>query len=492
MLGAGSLARRVRGHMRAVKIVRHIFGLIIAILGWACCSSAALAAEPRKDTESAKSTPSSELQVRILEPAEGATIRSPQFSVRVAVRRPKSAAAGLPQVTLQMAREGVEQNRGLAITSDTPASIAEDGQELIYQITAQSPHQDFTLIAKAKTPLLSSDSASIHLHWDGNKQNKQDIPFAKPKLYVLSVGISNYKDQSLQLTYPSKDAADVTVAFKRQHGQLYRDVETKLLVDSEATKANILDGLEWLQQQTTARDVAILFLAGHGINEASTGRYHYLPYDAEPRSIKRTMLSQEDIQSTLRSISGKVLLFLDTCHSGNVLNQTTNRGAPDASTFITELMTSENGIVVFAASTGRQASKESTKWDNGAFTRALLEALHGAAAFVKGRPITVTMLDLYLSERVKILTEGSQSPTTSKPSTLPDFPVIMPGESVDSGSDINFSILSTKSSTPVYKSWWFWTSVGVAAAGVALGLGLGLAARGPDLTGTTDIRPFGG
>jgi len=35
----------------------------------------------------------------------------------------------------------------------------------------------------------------------------------------------------------------------------------------------------------------------------------------------------------------------------------------------------------------------------------------------------VNMLDLYISERVKELTEGQQTPTTVKPPNVPDFPV---------------------------------------------------------------------
>lgn len=33
------------------------------------------------------------------------------------------------------------------------------------------------------------------------------------------------------------------------------------------------------------------------------------------------------------------------------------------------------------------------------------------------------MLDLYISERVKALTAGRQTPTTAKPATIPDFPI---------------------------------------------------------------------
>jgi hypothetical protein len=35
------------------------------------------------------------------------------------------------------------------------------------------------------------------------------------------------------------------------------------------------------------------------------------------------------------------------------------------------------------------------------------------------------MLDLYVSNRVKELTHGEQTPTTAKPQTVPDFPVAL-------------------------------------------------------------------
>jgi hypothetical protein len=35
------------------------------------------------------------------------------------------------------------------------------------------------------------------------------------------------------------------------------------------------------------------------------------------------------------------------------------------------------------------------------------------------------MLDLYVSERVKELTQGQQTPTTAKPPNVSDFPVAL-------------------------------------------------------------------
>ena len=80
-------------------------------------------------------------------------------------------------------------------------------------------------------------------------------------------------------------------------------------------------------------------------------------------------------------------------------------------------------MVVFTASTGRQYSLEDPLWQNGAFTKALVEGIEGKADYGSKGEITVNMLDLYLSERVKELTKGQQTPATAKPSTVPDFPL---------------------------------------------------------------------
>jgi hypothetical protein len=54
-----------------------------------------------------------------------------------------------------------------------------------------------------------------------------------------------------------------------------------------------------------------------------------------------------------------------------------------------------------------------------------VEGIGGKADYMgKGR-ITINMLDLYISERVKELTKGKQTPATAKPQTIPDFPLVL-------------------------------------------------------------------
>jgi uncharacterized caspase-like protein len=92
---------------------------------------------------------------------------------------------------------------------------------------------------------------------------------------------------------------------------------------------------------------------------------------------------------------------------------------------INELASAETGAVTFSSSTGRQFSLEHPDWNNGAFTRALLDGLSGQADFSRGGRITLKMLDLFISERVKELTGGRQTPVTVYPPNMPDIPIVV-------------------------------------------------------------------
>jgi len=246
----------------------------------------------------------------------------------------------------------------------------------------------------------------------------------RPTLYVLAVGVSKYQDPSIQLEFAAKDSTDLSNFFKTQEGGLYRKVSVRLLTDGSAKRDDVLDGLEWIRRELTSRDVALVFIAGHGVNDAD-GTYYFLPQDVNIKALKRTGVIFTEIRNTLISLPGKAMFFIDTCHSGNVLGTGTRSLRLDTTAVVNELSSADNGVIVFAAATGRQFAQESSDWGNGAFTKAILEGLRGKADYNKSGRITHKMLDLYVSERVKALTDGAQSPVTIVPSGVPDFPLVL-------------------------------------------------------------------
>ncbi|HJR05903.1 MAG TPA: caspase family protein [Pyrinomonadaceae bacterium] len=373
--------------------------------------------------------------VEIVSPADGAELAANEVVVRFNVRTP----SGEPVTEVKALVDGrpVAAERGLGLQA-----TGQSGGERELRFTVPAGESLVSIIAANR--FTSSVPATLRVRASAqpvavkalNAPGRVATPAPpagegfeiRPKLYVLAVGVSNYADPKLKLGFAAKDAQDFAASWERQRGELYREVVVKVLTDDKATKDEVLDGLEWIRKETTSKDVAVVLFAGHGVNDP-TGLYYFLPFNADTNKLLRTGVSFSDIKNTVAALAGKTLFFIDTCHSGNVLG--TRRGLLGAlgelNGVVNELASAENGAVVFAASTGNQFSLENVIWNNGAFTKAVVEGLGGGANYDKsgrGR-ITLNMLDLYISERVKELTKGQQTPTTAKPQTVPDFPIAL-------------------------------------------------------------------
>ncbi len=246
----------------------------------------------------------------------------------------------------------------------------------------------------------------------------------KPDLYMLAVGISSYAQADLDLDYADADARAMIKAFRSQEGRLYRQVKVTGLINEGATRGDILDGFDWLSGQVTQKDVAVVFIASHGIND-QLGNFYVLPSDGDPEKLRRSAVSWFDMQDVLGNLPSKVLLFLDACHSGQFSRKlVAYRGRVDNTEAIRELSSDETGVVVVSAATGRESSQERPEWGHGAFTKALIEALDGGKAdYTSDGLVYLSEMETYILERVKSLTGGAQHPNVQKPSTIGRFPV---------------------------------------------------------------------
>ena len=297
--------------------------------------------------------------------------------------------------------------------------LVEKGDKRAGIVSLTIPRQNSTVSLIAYNGNGASVPATVHVQWTGAATEP------KLTLYVLAIGISNYKDAKLRLKFAAKDADDFLALAKAQAGGLYEKVipypEHESLRDGDAKKEAILDALDWIMRVVTnTNDVSMVFLAGHGLTTPDR-HYRFLPYDYDPSRIERTSISDSELQDYLTKIGGKKIFFFDTCYSANVLR---GRGAdtrPDVDKFANELKQAENGIVVFASSTGNQLSLERDEWNNGAFTKAVVEGMRGAAARPGMAVISISDLESYVSRQVRELTEGNQKPMTAKPSIVEDY-----------------------------------------------------------------------
>lgn len=346
--------------------------------------------------------------ITIESPGEGGAFSDNQVTVTYRVRSP----SGLPVKAVDVLIDGRPlEARGLSRAEDI-------GENAPQTLNLTLPKRDVEVALIARTARTTSEPARLRLRWDGGAGEAA----LKPKLYAVLIGVSDYQQEDLRLNFAAKDARDFAKALKRQEGGLYSRVEVRVLDDANATRGDILDALDWLEGEVTSRDVGLLFMAGHGVTD-NKQRFYYLPVDANPKKLRRTALSQSDIQDVMGALAGKALMFLDACHSAAGLKTQGRRGPADITGVINELSSAENGIVMFASSTGREVSLEDTRWQNGAFTKALLEGFAGKADLIKDGSISLKELDAWLAERVKELTDRQQHPVGYWPQTIQNFPV---------------------------------------------------------------------
>jgi hypothetical protein len=350
--------------------------------------------------------------IEILAPADGTSVTGTSVPVRYATRSPADAP-----VTGVRARVN-----GLSVTLQARAiTVVSNGNDREVTVPIREQDSEIQVFAENKNGV--STPATVHVIWAGRASASAADETFKPKLYVLAVGVSHYANSSFDLGLPAKDAHDFAGVLMKQKGRLYADVQVRLLTDAEATRDNVVDGLDWLQRQVTAHDVGMMFLAGHGLND-NNNRYYFLPYNADPEKLLRTGVTQSEIDETLGALAGKAVFFLDTCHSGNALGTAKTRAVDSGvDAFVNDLTSAENSVAVFAAATGRQLSLEDPAWGNGAFTKAVVEGLNGKADLLKRGSITLKGLDYYVAGRVKELTDGRQSPDTIMPGGVADFPI---------------------------------------------------------------------
>ncbi len=351
--------------------------------------------------------------VEIMSPSDSSEVSSTEIAVRFRVRTPsaepvtsvKALVDGRPMGARQLVREAATNNV--------------DGMR---ELRVTVPERDSEIAIIAENRFTSSVPATVRVKWHSATAARPEAFVVKPKLYIFAVGVSQHADSKFNLKLADKDAGDFVKAMMAQKDLLYREVVVKLLTNEKATKDDVLDGLDWIRQETTSNDVAMVFFAGHGVNDQNN-YYYFCPYNVDPSRLLRTGVAFSDIKKTVSAIAGKALFFVDSCHSGNAIGLAARRGPLDINIVINELSSAENGVVVFSASTGSESSYEREEWNNGAFTKALVEGLGGAASIGNTGRITYNMLNVYISERVKELTKGQQHPTMISPQTVPDFPI---------------------------------------------------------------------
>lgn len=341
-------------------------------------------------------------QVTIQSPKGGETFEDP----RVTIDATAIATNGLliSQVTL--------------LHNGTPARVFRpSGQnqaarfELSHRLSLFPGRNEIAFIAENSSATSAVEDARITLNSPATEQ--------KSNVYALAIGVADYANAGPNL-HNLKFASDDATAFaesvsKHTNGRLYSSVDTKVLLDSEANRGNILDGLQWLVDNVKAGDVVMLFCSGHGFLD-DRNNFYLGSHEVDPKKLRSTAVSWREIVGILHEElpACRRLVFLDACHADGIGSGSQNP--------LQDLAAPELGTIFYASCTLQQKSFEKDEWKHGAFTKAILDVLGDKKADVSPSTgdglVSSVELALGVTDKVSTMTGDKQNPVVYSPKRL--------------------------------------------------------------------------
>lgn len=317
------------------------------------------------------------------------------------------------KVKYQLLADGLEGSTEIKAMVDA-MKIDLDKSRAVKQanvIEVEVPNRDCTITLYAQNEAGNSEPVSIRLIRENVAQG--DLP----RLFCVAVGVGDYHDDKLPpLKLATKDAEDFANTVAKKQGLPYSEVQVKLLTDKEATREDIFEALEWLQQETTPNDICIFFYAGHGYRDEKD-RFYFMPYGGTTDKLYKCF-SSADFKNMADDINCKLIVFADACYSAALFEG--NRSAATTH-FLEQLRRAKNGTMLYASSASDTKSKEDPDWGNGAFTKALISAFNGGARQQFDEGLSTQTLDTYLYKEVRRITNFKQTPIFINPNGMEHF-----------------------------------------------------------------------
>lgn len=205
------------------------------------------------------------------------------------------------------------------------------------------------------------------------------------KIYLVSVGVSDYPGTENDLRLPHNDAATMQWLYKQN-----KHAETALLMNEKATVANVKSAMQKMFSRATADDIVVLFFSGHGVKGG------FACYDG--------FLKYSDVKIAMSSCQSKnKMIFADACFSGAI-----RKSGSGTTSDYTDMKSSN--LMLFLSCRTNETSIERKGMTNGFFTYALQHGLRGGADANRDRNITAKELFTYVSKKVKDKSNDRQHP----------------------------------------------------------------------------------
>jgi len=206
---------------------------------------------------------------------------------------------------------------------------------------------------------------------------------SEAKVYLVSVGISDYPGSSNDLILPAKDAQTISWLYSKN-----ADTESRQLTDTRATVQNIISAMRSVFTKAATNDIVVFFFSGHGYKGG------FAAYDGS--------LSYEKIRKAMAASKCRnKMIFADACYSGKIRTNGSQNSVQSAK---------KANVMLFLSSRSDETSIEIRNMQNGLFTDCLQKGLRGGADANRDRIITAKELYNYVHSNVVNISNGRQHP----------------------------------------------------------------------------------
>ncbi len=226
---------------------------------------------------------------------------------------------------------------------------------------------------------------------------------AESRLFLVSVGVSDYDQDDADLPQAAKDARDLAAAIA-EHGS--GEIRTLTLTDKEVTRAGICEKARAFLAESRPEDRVVFYLSGRGILNQQQD-YYFAPADFNPEQLRATSIAMHELTHLLQSIPARErLLLLETYH---------NELSPQQQRYIEDLLTQtrrHRGISIVADISAAKQAPQADEKANGAFATALIRTLQNVSVADKNTDgvLAVNELTESIQTQVAQLTNGEQKP----------------------------------------------------------------------------------
>ena len=233
----------------------------------------------------------------------------------------------------------------------------------------------------------------------------------EPHLYLLAVGIDNYRNKSIGLKYAAKDANDFAAQLPKKARSIYRadNIHVTCLTDANAGKNGILNAINELSAKIKHGDSFIFFNASHGVMIQNQYFMVTADFDGVLDNNNALISSNEIVEISKRIKSLSQLFIFDTCHAGGVDNIIS--ALYDARMVN---LARKMGLHIYASAGSVQAASDGYQ-GNGLYTSTLLHGINNGKLVDKENSgmVTIKSLGLYTKEKpaaISATTGNRQTP----------------------------------------------------------------------------------